>query len=248
MKEVERSVALKFRYIIYVIALCSLQSCASEGGSTPKVPDVPVSRDTIPHEMPKASLNDLDLPKDSLNLIRKRDSILSLPKDTVTRSHRQLRDEQVAEYLFRLSQIKRDTTRSKDCRQQQCALWAHVILSEQKLYLYVQGQLIDTFKVSTGIKGRETPEMDKRPDGRMYKKYTSNKFPGGNYMGLGNMPYVVFISGGFAIHGTTKGNIKKLGKRASHGCIRLHPDNGRIFYEMVKAAGNKNTWVTISKS
>jgi lipoprotein-anchoring transpeptidase ErfK/SrfK len=79
----------------------------------------------------------------------------------------------------------------------------------------------------------------------MYKKYTSKKFPGGNYMGLGNMPYVIFIKGGYAIHGTTPGNFNKLGRVASHGCIRLHPNNAKVFYDLIKTVGAHNTWITV---
>jgi lipoprotein-anchoring transpeptidase ErfK/SrfK len=86
--------------------------------------------------------------------------------------------------------------------------------------------------------------MNRKPTGPMYVKYSSRKFPGGNYMGLGNMPYAVFIRGGYAIHGTTKGNIKLLGKKVSHGCIRLHPNNAQIFYDMIKEVGLENVWVT----
>ena len=59
------------------------------------------------------------------------------------------------------------------------------------------------------------------------------------------MPYAVFVKGGYAIHGTTPGNFSKLGRRASHGCIRMPPDNAKIFYELVKKIGLQNTWVTI---
>jgi hypothetical protein len=134
-----------------------------------------------------------------------------------------------------------------NCKQAQCRVWAKIIKSEQRLYLYIDGQFVDTFKVSTGIKKHETPVMDRRPSGPTFQKYTSKKFPGGNYNGLGNMPYAVFIRGGYAIHGTTQGNIKKLGKKASHGCIRLHPDNGKIFFELVRKAGLENTWITIEE-
>lgn len=131
------------------------------------------------------------------------------------------------------------------CAQLQCDVWAKVSLEEQRMYLYVDGVLQDTFKVTTGNSRHKTPAMDRRPSGPLFIKYTSRKYPGGNYMGLGNMPYVVFIQGGYAIHGTTKGNISLLGKRVSHGCIRLHPDNAKIYFELVKARGVANCWVTI---
>ncbi|MBP6625707.1 MAG: L,D-transpeptidase [Chitinophagaceae bacterium] len=133
----------------------------------------------------------------------------------------------------------------KACYQKECMVWADIHKSTQKLYLYVNGEISDSFKVSTGDKQHETPLMDLRPSGPIFKKYTSKKFPGGNYQGLGNMPYVVFIRGGYGIHGTTTGNIPKLGHKASHGCIRLHPDNAKILNELVRQAGLQHTWITI---
>ncbi len=132
-----------------------------------------------------------------------------------------------------------------DCKENECLLFVEIIKSKQLLYLHLDGALIDSFPVSTGIRSRETPSMSIRPSGPLLLKYTSKKFPGGNYKGLGNMPYAVFIRGGYAIHGTTTGNLKKLGNPASHGCIRLHPVNAKIFFELVKRIGTSYTWVTI---
>lgn len=139
----------------------------------------------------------------------------------------------------------RDSIPPPACREKECLLYAEVVKSTQTLYLYINGEIKDSFKVSTGVKKYETPEMSVRPAGPLFTKYTSRKFPGGDYKGLGNMPYAVFVRGGYAIHGTTPGNFSKLGNRASHGCIRLHPDNGRIFYELVKAIGLEHTWVRV---
>ena len=132
------------------------------------------------------------------------------------------------------------------CREIECAVYAEIVKPLQKLYLYLDGKLVDSFKVSTGITKYETPQMNVRPLGPLFIKYTSRKFPGGNYEGLGNMPYAVFVRGGYAIHGTTPGNFARLGSVASHGCIRLHPNNARIFYELVKRAGLQNSWVKIT--
>lgn len=140
---------------------------------------------------------------------------------------------------------KTQFTEHAGCREKECLVFADIIKSTQTLYLYLDGTLIDSFAVSTGMNKYETPDMSVRPSGPLFTKYKSKKFPGGNYMGLGNMPYAVFIRGGYAIHGTTTGNIAKLGTRASHGCVRLHPLNAKIFYELVKQIGIQYTWVTI---
>lgn len=134
------------------------------------------------------------------------------------------------------------------CREKDCLLFAEIIKSSQTLYLYIDGEIQDSFKVSTGKGKYETPELNLRPSGPVFIKYTSRKFPGGNYQGLGNMPYAVFLRGGYAIHGTTPGNFPKLGTKASHGCIRLHPDNAKIFNELVKVIGLENTWVSVKDS
>ncbi len=142
-----------------------------------------------------------------------------------------------------------DTTRKITCKEKDCLLYAEIDKSKQLMYIYLLGEVKDTFKVSTGLaKKYETPTMSLRPNGPILTKYTSKKFPGGNYQGLGNMPYAVFLKGGYAIHGTTTGNFAKLGTRASHGCIRLHPDNAKIFNALVKTVGLNNTWVSIKDS
>jgi lipoprotein-anchoring transpeptidase ErfK/SrfK len=141
----------------------------------------------------------------------------------------------------------KEDTAAGGCKENECSLYAHVIKSRQIMHLYINGEMKDSFEISTGLEKYATPEMSIRPRGPVFKKYTSKKFPGGNYKGLGNMPYVVFIKGGYAIHGTTQGNLKKLGQTASHGCIRLHPDNARLFYELVKVFGLKKTWVKVEE-
>lgn len=133
------------------------------------------------------------------------------------------------------------------CYRSSCAVWALVDKSEQRLYVYVNGALTNPggWKTSTGSKGRGTPNFDKHPDGRIWDKYSSKKFPGGDYNGLGNMPYAIFIKGGYAMHGTPRGNWSKLGTVASHGCIRMHPDNAFILNRLVRKVGVKNTWITV---
>lgn len=131
------------------------------------------------------------------------------------------------------------------CYQNNCALWAQVVKSSQRLYLYQNGSLRGTWLTSTGMPGFGTPNFDRHPDGRIYDRYTSTKYPGGDWNGLGNMPYAVFITGGFAIHGTPRGNWSRLGRPASHGCIRILPDNAYIFNRLVRQYGKYNVWITV---
>ncbi len=133
-----------------------------------------------------------------------------------------------------------------NCYRNMCPIWADIDKNAQRLYLYVDGALAYTWLVSTGKWGYSTPDFDRHPDGRIYDRYTSTRYPDGDYNGLGNMPYAVFVSGGYAIHGTTRGNWGRLGTKASHGCIRLHPDNAKIFNILTRKNGIFGVWITVN--
>lgn len=131
------------------------------------------------------------------------------------------------------------------CARQSCPVWLQVVKSQQRAYLYLGGRHVETYTVSTGLARSPTPNFDRHPNGRVYDKYTSTKYPEGDYRGLGNMPYAVFIEGGFAVHGTPQGNWSRLGRPASHGCIRMHPDHALRFNRLVRQHGIGNVWITV---
>ncbi|MEN0087657.1 MAG: L,D-transpeptidase [Pseudomonadota bacterium] len=107
---------------------------------------------------------------------------------------------------------------------------AKIDVSEQKMRVYQNGKLKHTWKVSTGRKGYWTPRGTYSPK-RMYKRYCSKKYHGSP------MPYSIFFRGGYAIHGTNA--VSKLGRPASHGCVRLHAKNAARLYAMVKRHGGR---------
>lgn len=141
--------------------------------------------------------------------------------------------------------INKEEDQKGICYRNACPVWARVNLSEQLFYLYIDGELKYVWLTSTGKRGYNTPYLDENPNGRIYDRYTSSAYPGGDYNGLGNMPYAVFVRGGYAIHGTVQSNWPKLGTPASKGCIRLHPDNGYIFNRLVRASGVALAWVSV---
>lgn len=49
------------------------------------------------------------------------------------------------------------------------------------------------------------------------------------------MPHSIFFAGGYAIHGTYETGA--LGRPASHGCVRISPENAATLYELVRAEG-----------
>lgn len=56
------------------------------------------------------------------------------------------------------------------------------------------------------------------------------------------MPYSIFFTGGYAIHGTP--HVGNLGRPASHGCVRLHPENARALFGIV-SRDRGDTHITI---
>lgn len=131
------------------------------------------------------------------------------------------------------------------CVQMNCEIYVQIVKSQQRLYLYIQGVPQGTWAVSTGLPSHETPLMNLQPNGRIYDAYSSSTYPGGSYNGLGNMPYAVFLKGGFALHGTVEANWPHLGSKASHGCIRMHPENAFRLNRLIRTARVTNTWVSI---
>ena len=54
---------------------------------------------------------------------------------------------------------------------------------------------------------------------------------------------IFFTTRGHAIHGTE--HIRNIGRPASHGCVRLEPENARVLFGLVKQEGMANTRVVL---
>jgi lipoprotein-anchoring transpeptidase ErfK/SrfK len=121
---------------------------------------------------------------------------------------------------------------------QAAILEARIDLSEQRMRVYENGFLRYTWPVSTARRGYVTPVGSYRPQ-RLEKMWYSRKYH------MSPMPHSIFFRGGYAIHGTNE--VKRLGSPASHGCVRLHPDNAAVLYGMVRSVGSKNVRITVSR-
>ncbi len=113
---------------------------------------------------------------------------------------------------------------------------ARVSIATQSMNVYHEGRLVYTWAVSTAKPGNITPAGTYEPEflSRNHRSRRYNNAP---------MPFAIFNDGNYAIHGTDQ--IKRLGKPASHGCVRLDPKNAKILFEMVKAEGMEYTRVVI---
>lgn len=115
---------------------------------------------------------------------------------------------------------------------------ARVSLHSQTMEVLVDGRPAFEWKVSTGRKGFETPTGAFKPT-RMHEMWYSTKYDDAP------MPHAVFFSGGYAVHATDA--IKRLGRPASHGCVRLHPNDAADFFTLVNTFGPSNTSIVITE-
>jgi len=113
----------------------------------------------------------------------------------------------------------------------------HVDISRQSMVVDVGGRTYGRWKVSTAGEGYYTPRGAWRPY-MLKKMHYSRKYDNAP------MPHSIFFLGGYAIHAT--GYTKSLGRPASHGCIRLHPQNAAKLYALVQKHGLKSTRVIIT--
>ncbi len=109
-------------------------------------------------------------------------------------------------------------------------------LSDQEMTVRRFGEVAGVWPVSTARPGKCTPTGTFRPQllKRMHYSTRYNWAP---------MPWSIFFSGNYAIHGTTE--IDKLGQPASAGCVRLHPDNAEALFGWVQEAGRAETVIVI---
>jgi hypothetical protein len=118
---------------------------------------------------------------------------------------------------------------------------AHVLInvdkSKQQMSVLVDGAPRYRFDVSTGRPGYGTPSGTFHPE-RMEVTWFSKEYYNSP------MPHSIFFHGGFAIHGSYE--INQLGGPASHGCIRLHPDNAATLYALVQQQGMAATTIVVS--
>ncbi|MBX3036042.1 MAG: L,D-transpeptidase [Anaerolineales bacterium] len=92
--------------------------------------------------------------------------------------------------------------------------WFDVDLSDQRMYAYEGDTLVRTFVVSTGT--WQTPTIKGRF--KVWIKLRSAPMSGPGYY-LPDVPYIMYFSGDYGIHGTYWHN--NFGVPMSHGCVNL---------------------------
>lgn len=108
--------------------------------------------------------------------------------------------------------------------------------SQQRLAVVIDGAETYRWPVSTGVRGHDTPTGSFHPT-RLERHWYSRQYS------LTPMPWAMFFHRGYAVHGTME--VYNLGRAASHGCVRLRPDNAAIMYALMRRQGLRNTQVVV---
>lgn len=112
-----------------------------------------------------------------------------------------------------------------------------VDLTKQRLTVTEHGKVKHSWPISSGVAGFRTPTGNYRPQWAA-KMWYSKKYDDAP------MPHSVFFHDGFAIHATYATG--RLGRTASHGCVRLSPSNAEAFYKLVHKHGYAHTRISIT--
>ena len=108
--------------------------------------------------------------------------------------------------------------------------------SQQRAAVMIDGVEAYRWPVSTGRRGHDTPAGNFRPQ-RLERHWYSRQYD------MTPMPWAVFFHRGYAVHGTMEAY--NLGHAASHGCVRLRPDNAATLYSLVRRQGMSNTKIVV---
>ena len=102
-----------------------------------------------------------------------------------------------------------------------------VILREQMVYAFQDGQLVRSTLASTGLPGTPTVQGDFR----IYVKYRSQTMSGPGYR-LPNVPFVMYFYQGYGLHGTYWHN--NFGRPMSRGCVNLPTPEAEWYFNFAE--------------
>jgi lipoprotein-anchoring transpeptidase ErfK/SrfK len=165
--------------------------------------------------------------KKRLAYISKQKALLKLKKEMQKRKQARLK---IQKYKKKLAEKRRKENAQKGY------ITVKVILSKQRMQVFKNNKLLYKWKVSTARRGHKTPTGN-------FKAQIVKKMHYSSLYNNSPMPYTIFYDGNYAIHGTSQ--TRKLGRPASHGCVRLHTKNAKKLYTLVRKNGKHNMSIKI---
>jgi len=136
------------------------------------------------------------------------------------------------------SELSATQRASKEANAVASTILINIDKTKQQMTVFLDGVESYTWPVSTGKAGYSTPSgtfTATSMNETWYSKEWDNA----------PMPHAIFfMKDGHAIHGSYE--VKNLGKPASHGCVRISPENAATLYALVEKTGLTNTQVVLA--
>jgi hypothetical protein len=118
------------------------------------------------------------------------------------------------------------------------AVLVNIDKTNQKMTVFLDGIKKYEWPVSTGKAGYSTPSGT-------YTATSMNEIWYSKQWDNAPMPHsIFFMKDGHAIHGSN--DVKNLGHPASHGCVRVAPENAAALFALVAKNGMQNTQVVLT--
>lgn len=145
----------------------------------------------------------------------------STPAEAASRSGRQAQVNQsrITRTVGKKARAKRYKAVSRRGR----GRWIEVNLAKQRLTAWENGRAVYSTRISSGKAATPT----RRGVFSIQRKYRAKTMRGRGYVAP-NVPYTMFYSGGYAIHGAYWHN--RFGTPVSHGCVNLPVGVSRRLY------------------
>jgi lipoprotein-anchoring transpeptidase ErfK/SrfK len=109
-------------------------------------------------------------------------------------------------------------------------------LGAQQLTVLEDDTVMHVWPISSGVDGYPTPTG-------IFQPKSANKMWYSRQYDWTPMPYAVFFTRGVAFHGTNE--TSRLGKSASHGCVRLATSNAAQLFDLVHKHGFAQTSIIV---
>jgi lipoprotein-anchoring transpeptidase ErfK/SrfK len=116
-----------------------------------------------------------------------------------------------------------DTVAQTHLKIQRKGRWIEIDLSDQRLSAWNGGTLVRAYMVSTGKRRTPTPTGTYA----IQSKFRATRMQGEDY-NVPDVPYAMYFSGGYAIHGAYWHN--RFGTPISHGCVNVRVSSAQWLY------------------
>ena len=135
------------------------------------------------------------------------------------------------------SELSATQSASKETNAVASTILINIDKTKQEMTVFLDGVESYNWPVSTGKAGYSTPSGT-------FTATSMNEIWYSKEWDNAPMPHAIFfMKDGHAIHGSYE--VKNLGKPASHGCVRISPENAATLYALVEKTGLTNTQVVL---